>query len=393
MTRLCIATGEYYNPRETQVNFHIQNIFGGNTCVLFGNHRDADPFAKAGYAWASAPSETDLSGGRGAGLPSKIRSLLQHRTVRVPYGQARRNIQEFLHRENVDAVLCEFGTTAVRLAPVMNEIGVPVFTYFRGADASSHLRDPFRPEAYRRMMPRLSGVFSVCQFLLDSLAQHGIEHSNSHVVPSGVDTSLFVPGKKRTGSFVAVGRFIEKKRPDITVEAFCQAAKAVGSTTLEMIGDGPLLPQCKAIVEKHQMSDRVIFHGKQGHDFVRDRLATSEVFLQHSVIGKDGDTEGLPTAIQEAMSCGLVVISTRHAGIPEAVTEGETGYLVNEGDTDAFADRISRVSQLGDQLSKTAQRNRARAQERFDNRRLIKTVEREIDAVVAGLGSAGARPQ
>ena len=69
---------------------------------------------------------------------------------------------------------------------------------------------------------------------------------------------------------------------------------------------------------------------------MRDRLARAAVFLQHSVTAADGNTEGLPTSIQEAMACGDVVVSTRHAGIPEVVVSGENGLLVDEDDADGL---------------------------------------------------------
>jgi len=383
MTRVCIATGVYFNPHETQIAFHLSNLFDGNTAVLFGDRREDDPLGKARHCWGETRDGKKVS-------PSplhKLRGLWQHRTVRVPYGAQRQSIMNFLHDQKVDAVLSEFGTTAVRLAPVANAAGIPIFTYFRGADASRHLRDPFRPEAYRRMMPRLAGVFSVSQFLLDQLAQHDIRHHNAHVVPSGVDTSLFKPAEKRPQTFIAVGRLIEKKRPDISVAAFCQAARDIPDARFHLIGDGPLLEKCRAIADDNGMVSQVIFEGRQPHDVVRQRLATASVFLQHSVVGADGDTEGLPTAIQEAMACGLAIVSTRHAGIPEAVTEGENGYLVDENDADGFVAAIARCLAEPADVTEMALRNRAKAEARFDNVTLIKTVEREIEAVLSAKGA------
>ncbi|MEL6641021.1 MAG: glycosyltransferase [Pseudomonadota bacterium] len=288
----------------------------------------------------------------------------------------------FLGKARPDAILAEFGNVALRVAPVANQLGIPIFTYFRGADASSQLRAPLRAAGYRRMMARLDGVFAVSQFLLDELASVGAIHPNSHVVPSGVNTELFMPLEKREGSFLMVGRLVEKKRPDITVRAFCENAQNFDGITLDIVGDGPMLEQCKTIVQNYEMNDRIVFHGARPHDFVRDILGRSEVFLQHSVRAPNGNTEGLPTAIQEAMACGLAIVSTRHAGIPEAVTEGENGYLVDEGDLDGFAAAIGQIASTMPQLPEMAERNRIKALAHYDNRKLIKLVEHEIEAVL-----------
>lgn len=370
LMRIAIATGRHYNPHETQINFHLRTLFGGNTLVLAQKACEPDPNGRASHVWGDTAGASSL--GR---IIQKTRSFLAHRTVNVPQGITRARIQSFLRAEGAQAVLAEFGTTALRMAPVAVEMGLPVFAYFRGADASLQLREPFRPEAYRRLMPHLHGVFSVSQFLLDNLASHGIRHPESHVIPSGVDTDLFRPGKKRPGSFVFVGRFVDKKRPDITLRAFAAVARQRRDLKLVMIGDGSLLPKCKALADTLGLEGRVEFLGRQPHDVVRAHLAESEVFVQHSVTTRNGNTEGLPTSIQEAMASGLAIISTRHAGIPEAVEEGQTGHLVDEGDDAGFAAAIERISASSDIAAEMGARARSVAVERFDNRRLVARLE------------------
>lgn len=162
------------------------------------------------------------------------------------------------------------------------------------------------------------------------------------------------------------------------MRAFCAAAKETPQAHLDVLGDGPLLAPCRQIVAAAEMTGQVTFHGAQPHDVVRDHLARAEVFLQHSVTARNGNTEGLPTAIQEAMASGTVTVSTRHAGIPEAVEEGKTGFLVDEFDAAGFQARIETVLSGGHDLRAMGQLARQVATERFDNRELIKVVERRI---------------
>lgn len=374
--RIAIVTGAYHNPHETQINFHIRSLFGGDNVVVAQEDQAADPYGRPVLVWSRC-ADTKLP----LKIAQKARSFIAHRTLKVPQGATRSAIQLFMREHKVKAVLAEFGTAALRIAPVAAESGLPVFTYFRGADASAHLREPFRVEAYCRLMQNLRGVFSVSQFLLDNLARNGIRHPKSFVVPSGVDTDNFLPSDKQKGRFLAVGRFIEKKRPDITVGAFAAVARNRPDIRLEMIGDGPLLEACRAQAEAEGMSERILFLGRQPHEVVRERLSKCEVFLQHSVTARNGDTEGLPTSIQEAMSAGMVVISTRHAGIPEAVVDGETGFLVEEGDKQGFADRIAHALELGGGLAAMGSRARDVAVDRFDNRRLLAELEERISSL------------
>lgn len=96
----------------------------------------------------------------------------------------------------------------------------------------------------------------------------------------------------------------------------------------------------------HHLADCVTLHGAQPHDVVQRLMHDADIFLQHSVTDpKTGDEEGLPVSVLEAMAESLPVVSTRHAGIPEAVEEGVTGYLVDEGDSKAMAERLRALCQ------------------------------------------------
>ncbi len=371
--KVCIATSDYFIMGETFINRHIQHMFGGNTCVLCGRSNGQDPYGKPLFVRRKKLSLADrvlapFAMGWNAAL---------HGTSRLPFGSARRELIAFLQREKVDVILAEFGTQALVVAKLGNDIGIPVFTYFRGTDASRALGSAQRVRSYKRMMPRLAGVFSVSQFLLDNLARHGVTHPNAHVMPSGVDVRRFVPGEKKAGSFLAVGRFVEKKAPDVTLRAFAKAAQSFPDAQLTFIGDGPLLDSCKALADDMGVADQVTFTGALPHDEVRTHLLHTETFLQHSITAKDGNTEGLPTAIQEALAAGCITISTRHAGIPEAVIEGVNGFLVDEWDEDGFAQQIAHVLSLPDRsaLSSAA---RQTAVDRFDNDILLARTEKVI---------------
>ncbi|WP_068110344.1 glycosyltransferase [Tropicimonas marinistellae] len=369
----CIATGDFYRPGETFINRHIQHLFGGETCVVAGRYHGENPLGRPVFERRKRAGSADL-----LIAPYWLaHNTLVHGTSRLPFGRAKRELAQFWRDNGVAFVLAEFGTQALAVAPLAGEMGIPAFTYFRGTDASKHLRRTHIQKAYRKLMPKLAGVFSVSQFLIDNLAAEGIRHPNAHVIPSGVNTARFRPGDKRPSSFLAVGRFVEKKAPLVTLRAFAEATRNHPEARLEMIGDGPLLEDCRARARDLGAADRVTFPGAMAHDYVRERLSQTAVFLQHSVTAADGNTEGLPTAIQEALACGCITISTRHAGIPEAVDHGLNGFLVEEWDETGFAAQIERVLSEGRQSEMEAAA-RATAEARFDNAKLLTKLERVI---------------
>ncbi len=110
---------------------------------------------------------------------------------------------------------------------------------------------------------------------------------------------------------------------------------------LDYIGDGPLFPAAFQYVRALGLENKVTLFGAQSNDIVKEKLKEVDIFIQHSWTDPiTGDEEGLPNAILEAMAFGLPVISTFHSGIPEAVMDGESGFLVAEGDTRNMAEKI-----------------------------------------------------
>ncbi|KMK68297.1 glycosyltransferase [Puniceibacterium sp. IMCC21224] len=374
--RAAIGTSDYHIGGETFINRHIDLLFGGDTVVLCGRFNGENPYDKAVFERRTTLSGMDLLTAPFWTLWNRAR----HGTSRLPFGQSKHDLATFLRDQRVEVILAEFGTQALALAPLANALNIPIFSYYRGTDASKALRSRRIQRAYRLMMPRLSGVFSVSQFLLDNLARCGVRHDNAHVIPSGVNVRRFTPTEKTPLSFLAVGRFVEKKAPLITLRAFAQATKG-SQARLDFIGDGPLLDPARALAQQLGVTDRVRFHGAKKHEFVRETLRKTQYFLQHSVTAKDGNTEGLPTAIQEAMACGCITISTRHAGIPEAIDEDVTGFLVDEHDYNGFVRAIGAGLAVADPVA-MSQRARTVAETRFDNDILLTRLEDQIRATL-----------
>ena len=113
--------------------------------------------------------------------------------------------------------------------------------------------------------------------------------------------------------------------------------------------------------------DRIVFHGSKSQDFVKERVRAADIFALHSVTAPNGDEEGLPVAILEAMAQGLPILSTNHAGIPEAVTDGVHGYLVNERDTETMFERMLELAQNPDLRLRMGTAARERAASSFSS--------------------------
>jgi glycosyltransferase involved in cell wall biosynthesis len=176
----------------------------------------------------------------------------------------------------------------------------------------------------------------------EQLARLGAPRDKIVYIPYGVDTTVFDRAAPAEAPpwFVAVGRFVEKKAPFITLSAFAKVLPLCPEARLTMIGDGPLLGPCKHLAHAMGISSAVEFLGPQSPEAVAATMRKSRAFVQHSVRATNGDCEGTPVAILEAQAAGLPVVATRHAGIKDVVVEGQSGLLVDELDGDGMADAM-----------------------------------------------------
>ncbi|MEJ7710231.1 MAG: glycosyltransferase [Pyrinomonadaceae bacterium] len=167
-----------------------------------------------------------------------------------------------------------------------------------------------------------------------------------HYNPCGVDYRAFAGGDpaKAPPVFVAAGRFVDKKAPHLTLLAFAAAHRSHPEARLRMIGDGPLLAACQDLAKGCGIDSAVTFLGAQSHSVVQAEMQRARCFVQHSVEASSGDCEGTPVSILEAGASGLPVISTRHAGIPDVIIEGQTGFLNDEHDVDGMAEHMRRLT-------------------------------------------------
>ena len=257
-----------------------------------------------------------------------------------------------LRRERASLIHAHFGPGGIEVLPLARALGIPLLVTFHGYDASSLLRD----ESYCRSLRRLfrhAHVITVSELMRRRLLEHGArpERTQVHYIGVPVEDFAFVERRPPTEKlaageavrFLQVSNFKEKKGHRYTLEAFRAVAARHPGCRLTLAGDGPLRAEMEQLAEKLGIRDRVSFPGAVSKETVIPLMRESDLFLHHSVTGADGDEEGIPTVVMEAMATGLVVVSTRHAGIPEIVEDGRTGLLVAERDVPAYVAAIEGV--------------------------------------------------
>jgi colanic acid/amylovoran biosynthesis glycosyltransferase len=269
------------------------------------------------------------------------------------------------------AALAEYGPVGVQFASVCRAAKVPLFVHFHGYDGSLLLRDSVVVRNYGRLFRLASGIIAPSRFLAKNLLAIGCPPDKLHVIPYGIDPTRLTITRRDPQRILAVGRLVDKKAPHLTIRAFGQIASDYPKAQLDMLGDGPLAETCSSLITDLGLEGRVRMHGAQPHSHVVQLMGEASIFVQHSVTAANGDTEGLPVAILEAMASALPVVATRHSGIPEAVVDGTTGLLVEEHDVDAMASALSQLladPELGEHMGLAG---RKRALDQFAQQRSI----------------------
>jgi glycosyltransferase involved in cell wall biosynthesis len=201
-------------------------------------------------------------------------------------------------------------------------------------------------------MALVAGVIVKSQPMRSALLALGAPGEHLIVSPSGADEQLFGDGAcpaSAPPAFVAVGRFVAKKGPLLTIEAFGRMLHDLpdplrGQARLVMVGEGPLLGEATELVAALDLAKAVTLAGVCSHQEVAQLLVGARGFVQHSLVAPDGDSEGSPVSVMEAQLSGLPVVATHHGGIPEVVVEGATGFLVEEGDVEGMAKAMARLA-------------------------------------------------
>jgi colanic acid/amylovoran biosynthesis glycosyltransferase len=375
MRRIAIATYSVGAYSETFVRAHIEHL-SGEIHVLHG-----------GYFPTRFGKDERLL--RPYFLKRGLQELLVRATGRVPRWCSQEGaLISYLKRHRIDAVVAEFGQIGAKILSSCIDAGVPLIVYFRGYDAYTfrdkeyaHLR---LPELYPALMKNATAFVAVSHDIRARLIELGAPPERIHYNTGGANLELFtesLPGDAPP-TFITVGRFTEKKAPHLALLAFNGLLKAVPEARLVMVGEGLLLGPCVAMAEALRISDSVDFLGAQSHQRVEELMRSVRGFVQHSIQAADGDSEGTPISVMEAQAAGLPVVSTRHAGIKDVVVEGETGFLVDECDTEDMTEKLIRLARDPSLAARMGAAGRTRARQHFSMAASNEELSRLIDQVI-----------
>jgi colanic acid/amylovoran biosynthesis glycosyltransferase len=362
---LCIVTPYPPSPTETFIRAHAQRLPATTVIV---------------HSWRpSIGDHTVLS------LPRLVYHKLVRTLFRTDLDREKTAAYLKVFREyDVTAVLAEYGGCGVWCAEACRQAGIPLIVHFHGHDASDRDILKMFEDTYAGMFEQAAAVIAVSHAMERQLISLGAPPEKIHYNPCGVDTDQFGGADPAAAGpvFIAVGSFREKKAPHLTIAAFARVLAACPEARLRMIGDGALMDKCVQLVKELGIEHAVTLLGVQNHSVVKEEMSRARCFVQHSVVAESGDSEGTPVAVLEAGAAGLPVVSTIHAGIPDVVVEGATGFLVAEHDVESMAERMLRLARDPALAARMGQQARKHIADNFSMDRSLGRLWAVIDSSI-----------
>lgn len=308
----------------------------------------------------------------------------------VKASPSRRNRREFLaaiREQRVELVHAHFATMGVLLEPICREVGIPQVVTFHGFDVTSALRRwPAYRTQVRRMLQRGVFVAAITKEMAALAVELGAREDRVFLSYLGVPTAEFPFADRSVRSgpvhFLHAGRLTAKKGVPDLVRAFAVAYPTAGTAILTIAGDGEEMASVRNAVRQQRPRCEVRLLGRVSDERLHELRQEADVFVANCRTDDAGTREGLPIAILEAASTGLPILSTWHAGIPEAVEDGICGRLVAERDHAAL---VGAFREMADQALRLrcGRAARLRMEQMFDLDRCNDVLWSVYESVVA----------
>lgn len=285
-----------------------------------------------------------------------------------------------LKKREIRALHAHFGEEAYALLDLKADLGLPLVATFYGYDMSELPRRPGWAEKYRRLFAEGDLFLVEGGHMRRSLVKLGCPEDKVRIQRISVDLEkarFRRPEFRGKTRFLFCGRFVEKKGLIVALKAVrLMREKGLKDFELGVIGGGPLEKGLKDHVRENGLEENVIFHGKTTHSEFHRALADADILVAPSLTAPDGDSEGgAPTVLLEAQATGLPVVSTRHADIPEIVTEGKSALLSDEGDAEGLARNMIFMMERPEVWESFGREGRRLVESQFDVRKTVRGLE------------------
>jgi colanic acid/amylovoran biosynthesis glycosyltransferase len=273
-----------------------------------------------------------------------------------------------------------FGHIAVHLLPLVRAWRRPSIVSFHGADVLVDMEKPAYRKRTKEVLDAVRRVFVRSESLRHAVVDLGCAEDKIDIVRTGIPLEEFPFQDRKFPTdgewrFVQACRLIEKKGLATMLHAFTHFLTQYPKAKLTIAGEGPMLRELQELTRKLRIDNQVALPGFVSQEKLREIFYGSHIFLHPSETGWDGNQEGIPNSMLEAMASGLPVFATNHGGIPEAIEDGVSGILVAERDHGALAHALLATAQDLNLLARLARNGANVVRHKFDQREQARRLE------------------
>lgn len=299
----------------------------------------------------------------------------------VPTPAARKRVQAAARAHHATTVWFGAAAPLGLLAPALAKVGVRHFVATTHGHEVGWARLPVARQALRRIGSHVDVVTYLAEYTRSRLASALGSHPSLRQLTPGVDTTVFTPDadgrqvRTRYGLddrpvIVCVSRLVRRKGQDSLISALASIRARVrahlgagpqSDVALLLVGAGPYLAELRSAARQHGVSEHVVMTGAVESSELAAHYAAGDVFAMPCRTRRYGlDVEGLGIVYLEASACGLPVVAGRSGGAPDAVLDGETGFVIDGTDQASIVDRVA-----GLLIDRTAAQTMGRAGRRW----------------------------
>jgi glycosyltransferase involved in cell wall biosynthesis len=323
-----------------------------------------------------------------AALNGRVMLASRGEALALRFGGSARGLAERVRPYAPVLVHAHFGPDGVLAMPLARRLGVPLVTSLRGYDVTrtrgallrSGRASWVRYALMRGRLAREGALFlAVSEALRARAIAAGFPEGRTLTHYNGVDLARFRVGERGAGLMVLhVGRLVEKKGTAVLLRAFAQVHGAFPSAELAIVGEGPLRASLEGLAGELGLGEAVRF---VGHAPAGEWMRRAALLAAPSVTAADGDAEGLPNVVVEAAASGLAVLGSDHSGIPEAIDDGRSGFVVPEGAVEPLAARLAELLGSAELRARMGAAGRTMVEAKFDAARQMARLEAIYDGL------------
>ena len=393
--RIAFVVGEFPALSETFILRQITGLIErGHDVDIFARKPRNDPISHADIDRYRLLERTCYLNGNGSGrsklsrVAGRLGLLVTHayknpvivaKTLNVgKFGKSAlrfgvlHDIAPFVGKGPYDIIHCQFGMLG-NLGLLLKDTGVlrsKLVTSFLGYDISSYLKRRGQ-NVYRNLFDRGDLFLPVSEHMKAKLVGLGCDPRKIivHRLGTELNTASAPAAEPTCGgklTILTIARLVGKKGVEYGIRAVAKILPRHPEITYNIIGEGALRDKLQRLIEELNAAATIKLLGWKNQAEVADLLKTSDILLAPSVTTETGDEEGTPVVIMEAFAHGLPVVSTYHAGIPEVVKDGESGFLVPERDVDGLAEKLEKLIETPELRFAMSRKGRAFVEKHYD---------------------------